>query len=34
MEKRIDNERWAFQLKYSTQVTKRCESEVEGIEEF
>jgi hypothetical protein len=34
MEKRIDAEPWKFQLKYSTMVTKYCESSHERVSEF
>ena len=34
MTKRITNDAWKYQLKYSTRISKRCASEYDGIEAF
>jgi len=34
MDKRITHDKWAFQLKYSTQITNRCESAHEDVEKL
>jgi hypothetical protein len=34
MTKRIDSEKWKYQLKYSTGVTKRCESDHAAISKY
>jgi hypothetical protein len=34
MNKRIDDEKWKYQLKYSTGVTKRCNSDFDDVAKY
>jgi len=34
MEKRIDSPQWAYQLKYSNKMTKRCKTDVSKVTKF